>query len=39
VCRARNRRGFPVASVRNGSLELVLRYELSQEADAWRIDG
>jgi hypothetical protein len=38
-CRARSRRGFLVAGVRSGSLELVLRYDVSQEADGWRIDG
>jgi hypothetical protein len=38
-CRARSRRGFLVAGIRNGSQDLVLRYDLSEEPDGWRIDG
>jgi hypothetical protein len=38
-CRSRSRRGFLVAGVRAGAQELVLRYDLSEEADGWRIDG
>lgn len=38
-CRVRNRRGFLLVGVRSGAREVVLRYDLSEEADGWRIDG
>lgn len=38
-CRVRSRRAFLVVGVRSGAQEIVLRYDLSQESDGWRIDG
>jgi hypothetical protein len=38
-CRARGRRGHLVVGVRDGVREVVLRYDLSEEPDGWRIDG
>jgi hypothetical protein len=38
-CRVRSRRAFIVVGVRSGAREVVLRYDLSEEADGWRIDG
>lgn len=42
-CQVRNRRAFIVVGVRAGSPsdsgEIVLRYDLSEEPDGWRIDG
>jgi len=39
ACQARNRRAFILVGVRSGADELVLRYDLSDEEDGWRIDG
>lgn len=38
-CRVRDRRAFFLVGVRSGAREVVLRYDLSEEADGWRIDG
>jgi hypothetical protein len=38
-CRSRGRRGFLIVGVRAGTQEIVLRYDLSEEEDGWRIDG
>lgn len=38
-CRLLGRRAFILAGVRGPEAELVLRYDLSEEADGWRIDG
>lgn len=38
-CLVRGRRGSLIAGVRAGTQEVVLRYDLSEEADGWRIDG
>jgi len=38
-CGVRGRRGFIVVGVRSGVRTVVLRYDLSQEEDGWRIDG
>ena len=38
-CRVRSRRAFLLVGVRSGAREVVLRYDLSEEADGWRIDG
>lgn len=38
-CQVRNRRAFIVVGVRAGAREVVLRYDLSEEPDGWRIDG
>lgn len=38
-CRLLGRRAFVVVGVRGPSTELVLRYDLSEEPDGWRIDG
>jgi len=38
-CRVRGRRGHLVVGVRDGVREVVLRYDLSEEAEGWRIDG
>jgi hypothetical protein len=38
-CRVRGRRGHLVVGVRDGVREVVLRYDLSEESEGWRIDG
>jgi hypothetical protein len=38
-CRVRGRRGHLIVGVRDGVREVVLRYDLSEEPDGWRIDG
>lgn len=38
-CRVRGRRAFLVVGVRSGARAIVLRYDLSEESDGWRIDG
>lgn len=38
-CRVLGRRAFMVVGVRGADAELVLRYDLSEEPDGWRIDG
>ncbi len=38
-CLAVGRRGSLIVGIRDGSREIVLRYDLSEEADGWRIDG
>jgi hypothetical protein len=35
----RGRRGYILAGVRTGTREVVLRYDVSEEEDGWRIDG
>jgi hypothetical protein len=39
TCQVRNRRAFVLVGVRSATDELVLRYDLSDEDDGWRIDG
>ena len=38
-CRLLGRRAFILAGVRGPEAELVLRYDLSEEVEGWRIDG
>lgn len=38
-CLAVGRRGSLIVGVRDGAREIVLRYDLSEEEDGWRIDG
>lgn len=38
-CQVLGRRGFILVGVRAGAQETVLRYDLSEEPDGWRIDG
>lgn len=38
-CRVRGRRGHLIVGVRDGVREVVLRYDLSEEPEGWRIDG
>ena len=38
-CLAVGRRGSLIVGVRSGTREVVLRYDLSEEEDGWRIDG
>ena len=38
-CLAVGRRGSLIVGVRDGTREVVLRYDLSEEEDGWRIDG
>ena len=38
-CLAVGRRGSLIVGVRSGTREVVLRYDLSEEGDGWRIDG
>jgi hypothetical protein len=38
-CRVRSRRASLVVGVRSGAREIVLRYDLSEEAEGWLIDG
>jgi hypothetical protein len=38
-CWVQGRRGYILAGVRSGTRERVLRYDVSDEPDGWRIDG
>lgn len=38
-CLVVGRRGSLIVGVRDGAREVVLRYDLSEEEDGWRIDG
>ncbi len=39
ACGSRGRRGFLIVGVQTRTQEVVLRYDLSEEDDGWRIDG